>query len=410
VVSNQGINSLSNVVLTDTLPVSTTFKSWTAVPGWECQTPAVGSTGGEVVCTTPSLAGGQVVTHYLALANSPSLPTLIDRNRVVISTHSPELSLFNNLYDEEHYVGITSANGNVWDVADNRYGLWNSNDDGSIGDGGQDAFDGWGELRVLVADASQTELANQQVNSLNMVYGGNRTWVSQNGQVVEGVRIKRELLAPNHADYVRYVDRFTNEDNAVRHVSVAWGGDLGSDSYTTLAATSSGDVIFDTADQWAVTIQNNQLNSAGPAQEDAPVGYLWRGQGDTSYQDTALYSDMNHFTTAWPGNGQDRLGYVFKLTIQPGETVTLVYFLYRGLAEEVAGPGNTDYGSTCLFNCVVPPAGSQIALAQTVLGQLAAEPDFCDLSAEVLATVVNWPNATASCPANYPIYLPLIVR
>lgn len=410
VVSNTGVTALNNVVLTDTLPVSTTFKSWMAAPGWNCQTPAVGSTGA-IVCTTPSLAGGQISTHYLALASNELVPIEIGDNDVVVSTDDPEITLSNNGFKMGHYVGLTSANGNVWDVMDNRAtGSGNNNDTGMISDGGQDAFDGWGRLQVLVADPSQNELANQTVASLNMMYGGGRIWTSQNSQIVEGVRIQRQLFAPSYADYVRYVDSFTNESTAVRHVSVAWGGNLGSDAGTTLAETSSGDLAFDMDDRWAVTIQNQQFNPAGPAQDDAPVGYLWRGQGDTSYQGTALYNPATHFTMPWPGNDEDDLGYVFKLTLQPGQTATLVYFLYRGLAEEVAGPGNTYWGEMCFINCVVPPAGSQIALAQTVLGQLAAAPDFCGLPASILATVANWPNATPSCPAGYPAYLPLIVR
>ncbi|MBK8431419.1 MAG: proprotein convertase P-domain-containing protein [Chloroflexi bacterium] len=407
VVSNEGLNPLNSLVLTDTLPVSTTFKSWTAAPGWDCQTPAVGSTE-QVVCTTPSLAVGEVFTHYLTVATAELVPVVVQANFVEITTADPEISLSNSNDEIDHYMGLTSVNGNVWDVVDNRFGWWDSDDGGHFYDGGQDAFDGWGYLRVLVADENQNELTNEQVTGLGMTYGGNRTWASQQGFFAEGIQIGRQVVAPAEANYVRYVDTFTNEGTAVRHVSVAWGGNLGSDNSTTLAATSSGDLAFDAADEWAVTIQSDGFNPAGPA-IDPPVGYLWRGPEDASYQGTSLYKD-NVFDAAWPGNGEDDLGYLFQLTLQPGETATLVYFVYRGLAEEMAGPGTTNWGYTCLFNCVVPPAGSEIALAQTVLGQLAAEPDFCGIPEDVLATVVNWPNAVSSCPSGYPIYLPLITR
>jgi hypothetical protein len=44
---------------------------------------------------------------------------------------------------------VASANGQPWDIED-----LGSDDDGSVEDGGQDAFDGFGGLRIQVLDAT----------------------------------------------------------------------------------------------------------------------------------------------------------------------------------------------------------------------------------------------------------------
>lgn len=108
------------------------------------------------------------------------------------------------------------------------------------------------------------------------------------------------------------------------------------------------------------------------------------------------------FTTSWPGNEDEDLGYKYAFTLQPGETKHLMYFVYQGLAEEKKGP------SGCTSNCVIPPAGSEIALAQTALAALIANPDVCGLSAAVRENLVNWPDLDAVC--SLPIYLPITVR
>lgn len=407
IASNSGFQPLANITLTDTLPVSTTFHSLTAAPGWTCQTPPVGGTG-QVVCTTPTLAAGAIVTHYLNLNPTEQVPYLILNNFAQISTTSPEIGDGNNTRSEAHYMGLASANGNMWDVADPYFASWDSEDNGGIADGGQDAFDNWGGLRLRVADQTNTILTNDAyMDDMGMAYSGGRTWNSQ-PKTLSDVTVQRQLFATGYANYVRYLDRFTNESAAVRNVYVAWGGDLGSDSSTTLAATSSGNLAFEAADVWAVTIENPLFDPMGQA-GDPPVGYLWRGQGDTTYQNTGDFNS-NPFDTVWTGNGNDYLAYTYHLVLQPGETAYLVYYLYRGLAEGIAGPGNSNEGYSCAANCVVPPIGSETALAKTTLAQLAADPDFCGIPAEVMDKVANWPNATASCTAGYGIYLPFIRR
>ncbi len=92
---------------------------------------------------------------------------------------------------------------------------------------------------------------------------------------------------------------------------------------------------------------------------------------------------------------------MFKFTLAPNSTRRLAYFVYRGLTETGSGPEDCAYYG----GCVLPPAGSQVALAQTISAALAANPPFCDLSLALRATIVNWPKVIVNCT-----YLPAIQK
>ncbi|NUM47043.1 MAG: proprotein convertase P-domain-containing protein [Anaerolineales bacterium] len=405
-VQNDGSTLAQNVLLTDTLPSGMAFQSWTAALGWTCETPAVGQSG-QITCAASELAPLTTITHTLNLV-PVNAPQPIPDNIVVVSTSDPESIEYNNSDGYEHWVVYQSANGNYWDLQDALF-YWATNasnlpiDDGGLEDGGQDAFDSWGMLQVRILDESNTILTdNQPLEDFDLTFVGDG-WESHNHPSYSGIAIQRTIYAPQTVNYLRYLDTFTNNSTHVRHIRVAWGGDLGSDSGTTIAATASGDLTLDSSDPWAVTIEEGSHNPAGPA-GDPPVGYLLYGSGDTSYQGTGD-SNVNPFETAWSGNGNEYLAHVYAFTLQPGETKHLLYFVYRGLAEETEGP---EY---CTTNCVTPPAGTEIALAQTVLTTLAATPDVCDLPEALFPELVNWPELNVTCPViSYPLFLPLITR
>src|SRR5262249_40583052 len=109
-------------------------------PGdWSCTVPAVNTLAPVIHCTRPSLAAytGRAVTVTVAPGGAPVDVPLT----VTVSTVSPEASLDNNTETGEVQFWAHSANGNPWDLEPN---------DGSLDDGGQDAFDGFGGLRVQV--------------------------------------------------------------------------------------------------------------------------------------------------------------------------------------------------------------------------------------------------------------------
>jgi LPXTG-site transpeptidase (sortase) family protein len=265
---------------------------------------------------------------------------------------------------------ILSANGNVWDVYDHT-----DADTGGIDDGSQDAFDDYGMISMYVADGSGSYVEEyEDVDGFGLILDGSgRRFVTTTPVTVGGIETSRDLNAPATTDYMRYIDTFTNTTSETRRVWVVWGGDLGSDSTTTVAATSSGDLNITTADTWAVTIESPGYVAAGPA-TDPPVGYALGTEGNPVFDDVVEYYD-GHPYGSWPGNGNDNLAYQYYFELAPGETVKLAYFLYRGLEE------------------TNPPAwGSEIALAQTVLTDILENPTdyFSDISADDQQLIMNW--------------------
>jgi hypothetical protein len=252
---------------------------------------------------------------------------------------------------------ISSANDFPWDVEDNTGG-----DTGAIGDGGGDAFDAYGSIRIRVLDASSTILTDdEELSGFGLEHDGGRRWETTTPATVSGVEVSRALFAPSGTNYMRYVDTFTNMSSATRQVLVAWGGNLGSNGETTVAATSSGDLIISRADVWAVTIQNRDFDPAGPTQ-DPPVGYALGSPGNGVLTSVGEYTN-NPFETPWPGNGNDTPAYVYHFTLGPSQSASLAYFLFRG------GP---------------------IALAKATLKVLVAFPNFCGLSIAERAAILNW--------------------
>lgn len=313
---------------------------------------------------------------------------------------------------------ILSDNGQPWDIRDSSgpAGV----DDGSVAEGGQEAFNGFGSLRVRVLDQDDNAIVDEELLcGFGLTHDEGRRWFtttpvevgtgscgdtqteaeatsqthqsSQNqrrsASVVpadsspSGVFVSRALFAPFDKDYLRYIDTFTNNSGATRKVVVAWGGDLGSDDCTLQARSSSGDRLIDFSDRWGVTIENCAMNPDGPA-TDAVVGYAFRGPTDVSFFNTGSFVS-NPFTTQWGGDGDDAVAFVFQMTMAPDQSLSLAYFLFRGLEEETTGP----FGQN-------PTTGEQIAVAKAALATLLTNPDFGDLAPTERAGIVNWPPGT----------------
>ena len=241
------------------------------------------------------------------------------------------------------FAQVVSDNGHIWDV---------SLSNGGIGDGGQDAFDGFGFLSLRTLDAGGGTLtSNASVSGLGLNSDGGRGFDTTTPFVVDDIRVSRALNAPAGTDFMVYTDTFTNTGGVTRQIVVAWGGNLGSDSNTLVAATSSGDLTISSADTWALTIEGS--DPAGPA-TDPPVGYVFDSRGIVGVGDAA----GNPFDNPWPGNGNDDPAFLYgPITLAPGASVNLTNRLYRGIEEETGGPLGQN-----------PVSGAEIARAIAALG------------------------------------------
>jgi hypothetical protein len=89
--------------------------------------------------------------------------------------------------------------------------------------------------------------------------------------------------------------------------------------------TSSGDRILDADDLWAVTAECGSCEPGYPAFGPAgqpPIGYLLGSPGNPAYRGAAAYGTAV-FSSSYPDRYPDRLGFVFELSLQPGQTARL---------------------------------------------------------------------------------------
>lgn len=85
-ISNAGPSNAAGASWSDTLPAGTTFVSLSAVGGWSCTTPAVGS-GGTVSCSNASFAAGSAVfTLVVNVSASTAAGTVLSNTATVTAT------------------------------------------------------------------------------------------------------------------------------------------------------------------------------------------------------------------------------------------------------------------------------------------------------------------------------------
>jgi len=299
---------------------------------------------------------------------------------------------------------VPSADGQYWDIQDTS--TW-AQDSGGIATGGKaHPFNGFGylKLRMLRLDGSLV-VRNQYLRGFGLAYDGAERFDSITPVFADGIVVARSIYAPKDKNYLRYFDSFTNMSDEVRTVEVAWGGAngaYGDGGQVAVAETSSGDAKIDPSDQF-VTVMQNTRNVANPKQGPSghgPSAHVLGSNADVLVRVGDMYA--NPFEDDWPGYDPAHIGYVFKFTLQPGETKALLTFLVKGLSEVYDPRGgfpikNRDGLVVPNFDDVyagndpkIPAPGSEIAKVTHVARQLVDAPDITGLTPRQRAQIVNW--------------------
>lgn len=318
---------------------------------------------------------------------------------------------------------LPSADGQFWDIQDTS--PW-AQDSGGIATGGRaHPFNGFGYLKLQVrhtAGATPT-VANQYLRGFGLARDGER-FDSITPVLHDGVVVARSLFAPQDTNYLRYVDTFHNGSTEPRVVQVAWGGATGvydDGGRVTVAATSSGDTRIDAADS-VVTVMQNARGVTDPRQGPSGHGPSAHVLGTVaSVRGAAGDMYANPFTDAYPGFDPAQVGYVYTLTLRPGETAALMTFVVKGLSEIYdprggfpitrkdallstwSGPEYTGADKR------VPAAGSEIARVTADAQRLAASPDLRGLTARQRAQIVNWTLPGTTAPAPFSVFEKTVV-
>jgi hypothetical protein len=226
-----------------------------------------------------------------------------------------------------------------------------------------DAFDGFAYL-YLSNDSGTTFSSYANPDTMGCVTEDSAREVGfpADTTTVTGVNVSRKVYIPaTGLAFARWLDTFTNTTGAPITFIARWGGNLGSDSATTVAGTSSGDAVMTEADNWV-----NTFESPLSATSDPLVTNMWDGSASSPRQRA---EKAGRFRPSTPGYATsattDYEGAEYTVTLQPGETKRFMHVLALRL------------------NSVEQWAAS---------AALAAEPNdlFVGLSADELATLQNW--------------------
>jgi amidase len=295
---------------------------------------------------------------------------------------------------------MASADGQFWDIQDTS--SW-SQDSGGIATGGRAyPFNGFGYLKLQVRRADSTLLLrNHYLTGFGLASDGAAHFDSITPALRSGIVVARAIYAPAGTDYLRYFDSVTNATDEPRIVEVAWGGAVGAydeGGLATVATTSSGDRQIDPTDTFVTMMQNARRVSdpmRGPSGHGPSAHVLGTKRGVLTRVGD-MYADP--FSDRYPGFDPAHVGYVFRLTLGPGETRALVTFVAKGLSElyDTRTPGSVRIRDGIVPEqpagspSDVPAAGSEIARVTSIARALVAAPDLRGLTPLQRSQIANW--------------------
>jgi hypothetical protein len=197
---------------------------------------------------------------------------------------------------------LTSGTGFLFDIADSVAPF-----DGSLNNGTIDAYDGCYRLLAgtpptvyVTPTAGSTSLSGRQVDLP-------RVSIGPTGLVAE-----RHIYVPASGySYARFVDVIANPTTVTVSATIAIEGNLGSDTMTYVAATSSGDTVVTNADDWFAT---DDVDGTF----DPSLAHVFQGPGALVPAGTVTLS-------------LDNIHYDFAVTLPPGGEVAIMHFAVQDM-------------------------------------------------------------------------------
>lgn len=171
-----------------------------------------------------------------------------------------------------------------------------------------DAFDGYNALWVEVDDGDWTAYnQNGAAHTINI----DRTVVLPT-QTIDEVEVYRKVFVPICDEFCRWMNFFTDTSDTTKSITVDIYNNLGSDIWTRVHATSSGDTTADTEDNWIVSFQDY----VGGFSWDPRLGHVLQGTGAAVPVSDVGFDDGDN-NTYWD--------YTFDLA--PGQTAIIMNFV-----------------------------------------------------------------------------------
>jgi amidase len=294
---------------------------------------------------------------------------------------------------------VPSANGGAWGIHDAAApGL----DTGSVRDSVDNSLRGFGGIRVRVSGGltPAPRLNGELMRGFGLRFDGLDRFATTDAVNLAGLSIRRAIRVERTANQVRYLDTFTNTSARPILAEIAFGGQTGSGVAATTQSrvvdSSSGDTTISNADSWAEVATS--ATAAGPTPNGPSAVVI----GSPSPFTGGLTRAANFLRNPWDealalaGHESNFFGYLNRITLQPGETRTLMRFVVVGYNETTTPP----------LGGPIPAAGSQIAAVKTAAQGLATSPPVGDLTTAEICELANWVAATltaADCTQVQPL-------
>ena len=227
---------------------------------------------------------------------------------------------------------LTSADGQFWDVQDTS--PWGQ-DSGGIATGGYAyPFNGFGYLKLQVRRPDAAPLVrNQYLAGFGLASdttGGIGRFDSMTPLLRGDVIVARALFAPADADYLRYVDSFTNVSDETRLVEAAWGARRRIEQRP---RRGGGDVERRSADRRDGYVRDRDAERETRRRSDARALRSWAVGARARSRGGVLnrVGDMRGSVLgSMAGFDPGQIGYVFTFTLAPGQTSSLMTFVVKG--------------------------------------------------------------------------------
>ncbi len=176
---------------------------------------------------------------------------------------------------------------------------------------GNDPIDGFAGIAV---NGTMFRQPNDEVDLTTTADGAFVSTVSPRD--IGGIETRLDYFMDASSQTLRVLASFTNTGATASSADVLYGGNLGSDEFTQVVASSSGDAAFQQSDRWLVS-------NDGGDEEDTMVTLVRYGEGSVQAASATYavpgtatgWGDPSYFTDVWT------------LSLDPGETQSLMWFV-----------------------------------------------------------------------------------
>lgn len=276
---------------------------------------------------------------------------------------------------------VTDSQGTAWGIQDSAPP---GADTGSIratqqGTGVQAPYstmlNGYGGIRVSVDAEPKHRFDGALMRGFGLVEEGTGHFESTRSVALSGAQITRTIDIRTEEGYGRWLDTVTNTTDRPLTVEVAFGGQTGYGTSGTnasrIVASSSGDAVLDTGDEWTATASGVGATT-------------WQGPSATVVGSFDRSGDWLRDTFTQPYSAQGHAAnfpaYVHTLELAPGQSRSLLHFVAVGTRV------NAD------------TVDDQLAAVSDLAAQLADEPDLEGLNGEQVNSIENFPGVGSDSP------------